>query len=161
MISLYNNIGGNVVSVIEVPRADTKKYGILDIGQDDGRVAEVRGLIEKPEPDKAPSTLSIVGRYILQPEIFELLAKVQKGSGGEIQLTDAMAGLIGKQPFHGYRFDGKRFDCGSQFGLVEAMLEYALTSESTALQARSFLKSKALALEGDRPDFSRQQRRAG
>jgi UTP--glucose-1-phosphate uridylyltransferase len=106
MIEAYNEVGGNLVSVVDVPREDTSKYGILAVGQTTGSLVEVKGLIEKPTPEQAPSTLSIIGRYILQPEIFDALSKFEKGAGGEIQLTDAMAQLIGKQPFHGFSYEG-------------------------------------------------------
>jgi UTP--glucose-1-phosphate uridylyltransferase len=145
MIEAYNEVGGNIVSVVDVPRADTSKYGILDVGRENGRLTEVRGLVEKPAPEKAPSTLSIIGRYILQPEIFGALSKFETGSGGEIQLTDAMAKLIGTQPFHGFRFEGERFDCGSQLGLIEATVEYALRSKQIGPQIRTLLQARLAA----------------
>jgi UTP--glucose-1-phosphate uridylyltransferase len=125
MIETYNEFGGNVVAVKDVPKADTKKYGILDIGSDNGKTVSIKGLIEKPDPDQAPSTLSIIGRYILQPEVFDYLAAFEKGAGNEIQLTDAMAKLLGKQPFHGLRFEGRHYDCGGRTGFIEANLAYA------------------------------------
>jgi UTP--glucose-1-phosphate uridylyltransferase len=126
MIEAYNEVGGNLVSVVDVPREDTSKYGILAVGQTTGSLVEVKGLIEKPTPEQAPSTLSIIGRYILQPEIFDALSKFEKGAGGEIQLTDAMAQLIGKQPFHGFSYEGRRFDCGNREGMFEATVFLAL-----------------------------------
>jgi len=126
MIEAYNEVGGNLVSVVDVPREDTSKYGILDTGYKTGKLVEVKGLVEKPAPAKAPSTLSIIGRYILQPEIFESLSRFEKGAGGEIQLTDAMARLVGQQPFHGFRYEGRRFDCGSREGMLEATVFLAL-----------------------------------
>lgn len=126
MVDAYNEQGGNLVAVMDVPREDTAKYGVLDIDKDNGKTISVKGLVEKPAPDKAPSTLSIIGRYILQPEIFDYLEVFEKGAGGEIQLTDAMAKLIGKQPFHGLRFDGTRYDCGSRLGFLEANIAFAL-----------------------------------
>ncbi|MEA1676347.1 UTP--glucose-1-phosphate uridylyltransferase GalU [Nitrospirillum sp. BR 11163] len=140
MMDAYNQVGGNLLSVFEVPREQTNKYGILDIGKDDGRLAEVKGLVEKPDPAAAPSTLSIQGRYILQPEIFQHLERFEKGAGGEIQLTDAMAKLIGAQPFHGFRFEGKRFDCGDKLGFVLANVAYALARPDMAAKVRSALK---------------------
>lgn len=140
MMDAYNQVGGNLLSVFEVPREQTNKYGILDIGKDDGRLAEVKGLVEKPEPAQAPSTLSIQGRYILQPEIFHHLERFEKGAGGEIQLTDAMAKLIGNQPFHGFRFEGKRFDCGDKLGFVLANAAYALARPDMADKVRAALK---------------------
>ncbi|MBU0859854.1 MAG: UTP--glucose-1-phosphate uridylyltransferase [Alphaproteobacteria bacterium] len=126
MIETYNETGGNIVAVMDVPRADTAKYGVLDIDKDNGKTVSIKGLVEKPAPEAAPSTLSIIGRYILQPEVFDYLAAFEKGAGGEIQLTDAMAKLIGKQPFHGLRFDGVRYDCGGRLGFLEANIAFAL-----------------------------------
>ena len=126
LIGVYDEAGGNVVAVMDVPKAQTDRYGILEIGADDGRIAEVKGLVEKPKPADAPSTLSIIGRYVLQPDIFEFLARAERGAGGEIQLTDAMAQLIGRAPFHGLRFEGRRFDCGDKAGFLEANVAIAL-----------------------------------
>jgi UTP--glucose-1-phosphate uridylyltransferase len=126
MAKAYASHGGNVIAVREVPKALTSRYGILAIGQDDGTVAEVTGLVEKPKPEEAPSDLSVVGRYILQPEVFTHLDRQERGAGGEIQLTDAMARLIGNQPFHGTRFEGDRFDCGDKVGFIAANLAYGL-----------------------------------
>ncbi len=126
MIEAYNEYGGNIVSVMDVPKEDTSKYGILDVGADKGNAVEINGLVEKPDPADAPSTLSIIGRYILQPEVFGHLDAFETGAGGEIQITDAMAKLIGKQPFHGFRFEGTRYDCGSKLGFIEATLAYGL-----------------------------------
>ena len=120
---------------MDVPREQTDRYGILDVESDEGNVgglAAVRGLVEKPAPAEAPSTLSIIGRYILQPEIFDLLEGGKRGAGGEIQLTDAMAGLIGTQPFHGLRFAGTRYDCGDKAGYVAANLAFALARDDIA-----------------------------
>lgn len=126
MVRHYEQHGGNLVGVTEVPKEKTKKYGILDIEKDFGQSVSIKGLIEKPEPEDAPSNLSVIGRYILQPEIFEHLDKKMRGAGNEIQLTDAMAHLIGKQPFHGVRYEGTRFDCGDRAGYVKAILATAL-----------------------------------
>ena len=126
MINTYNEHGGNVVAVKDVPRADTSKYGILDIESDNGTEVSIRGLVEKPDPKDAPSTLSIIGRYILQPEVFEHLSAFETGAGDEIQLTDAMAKLLGRQAFHGLRFKGNHFDCGSRLGFIAANIAYSL-----------------------------------
>jgi UTP--glucose-1-phosphate uridylyltransferase len=126
MVDVYNRVGGNVVAVMDVPREHTSRYGVLRLGAQDNRLVEVKGLVEKPKPEEAPSTLSIIGRYILQPEVFDLIADQQPGAGGEVQLTDALARMIGKGPFHGYRFEGRRFDCGDKAGFVEATIAYAL-----------------------------------
>jgi UTP--glucose-1-phosphate uridylyltransferase len=140
MVDTYAETGGNLVAVMDVPLEQTDRYGILDVGTDDGRLAEIKGLVEKPAPADAPSTLSIIGRYILQPEIFAQLDRQEKGAGGEIQLTDAMAGLIGSAPFHGLRFDGQRFDCGDKVGFLEANIAYALQRPAMADAVHAFLK---------------------
>ncbi|WP_022729251.1 UTP--glucose-1-phosphate uridylyltransferase GalU [Fodinicurvata sediminis] len=129
MIEVYNEVGGNVVAVMDVPEQQTDRYGILDVVSDDGRIAEARGLVEKPKPSEAPSTLSIIGRYILQPQVIDELSHQDKGAGGEIQLTDAMARTIGPVPFHGLRFEGTRFDCGSKEGFLEANIAFALARD--------------------------------
>ncbi|MGN7438048.1 MAG: UTP--glucose-1-phosphate uridylyltransferase GalU [Alcanivorax sp.] len=126
MIDCYNEHGGNVVAVKDVPLEETKKYGILDIGEQKGDAVSINGLVEKPDPKDAPSTLSIIGRYILQPDIFKHLSVFEKGAGNEIQLTDAMAKLLGNQEFHGLRFKGEHFDCGSRLGFIAANLAYGM-----------------------------------
>ena len=140
MVEAYEETGGNVVAVVDVPREHTRRYGILDVESDDGRLAKVRGLVEKPKPEEAPSTLSIIGRYILMPEVFDHLENQQTGAGGEIQLTDAMAKLIGRQPFHGLRFEGTRYDCGDKIGFVEATIAYALSRPDLSDKVRDLLK---------------------
>ncbi|MFZ4763206.1 MAG: UTP--glucose-1-phosphate uridylyltransferase GalU [Alphaproteobacteria bacterium] len=143
MVEAYNRLGGNLVGVTEVPRAHTNRYGILDIGQDDGKIAEVKGLVEKPKPEDAPSTLSIIGRYILQPQVFSWLEKGNKGAGGEIQITDAMARLIGKQAFHGLRFSGVRYDCGDKLGFLQANIAFALKRPDLGQQLAEWLQTYA------------------
>lgn len=123
MIGRYRETGGNLLAVESVPADRTDRYGILEIGADEelpGGLAEVRGLVEKPSPAEAPSTLAVVGRYILQPEIFAALESGEPGAGGEIQLTDAIAALIDLQPVFGFRFEGERFDCGTPHGWLAA-----------------------------------------
>ncbi|HPF45561.1 MAG TPA: UTP--glucose-1-phosphate uridylyltransferase GalU [Emcibacteraceae bacterium] len=129
MIDLYNEKGGNVVAIEEVPREKTSSYGILDVAGRDGKVIEVKGLVEKPDPKDAPSNFSIIGRYILQPEVFSHLEKKVIGAGGEIQLTDAMAQMLGHIPFHGLLFDGERFDCGDKTGFILANIAFAMARE--------------------------------
>lgn len=140
MMEVYAKLGGNLVATEDVPREHTNRYGILDVVEDDGRLARARGLVEKPDPTRAPSTLSIIGRYILQPVVFDHLDKQEKGAGGEIQLTDAMAATIGDVPFHGLRFEGRRFDCGGKLGFIEANLAFALERQDMEQGVRKFLK---------------------
>lgn len=137
----YRETGGNVVAVTEVPREHTNRYGILDIGADDGRLVEVKGLVEKPAPEHAPSNLSIIGRYVLMPEVIGHLAKMERGAGNEVQLTDGMARLIGNQPFHGLRYEGRRFDCGDKAGFLEAQIAFALKRPDLAEAVRGFLRN--------------------
>jgi UTP--glucose-1-phosphate uridylyltransferase len=139
MLEVYDEIGGNIVAVVDVPREQTNRYGILDVASDDGKIAAIKGLVEKPDPSVAPSTLSIIGRYVLQPEVFDHLDQGFVGAGGEIQLTDAMAKLIGVQPFHGYRFEGKRYDCGDKLGFLEANVAFALKRPDMADRLRALL----------------------
>jgi UTP--glucose-1-phosphate uridylyltransferase len=131
MMGAYEKIGGNILAVEDVPREDTHKYGILDVASESGALSVVKGLVEKPKPADAPSTLSIIGRYILQAQTLTHLndnvRNNARGAGGEIQLTDAMVGLIGKQPFHGFRFEGKTYDCGDKVGFIEANVAFALS----------------------------------
>ncbi|GAN68891.1 UTP--glucose-1-phosphate uridylyltransferase GalU [Acetobacter orleanensis] len=140
LVDAYNQTGGNVVAVTEVPREHTNRYGILDIGKDDGRLVEVKGLVEKPKPEDAPSNLSIIGRYVLTADVMEHLAKLEKGAGGEVQLTDAMAKTIGHVPFHGLRYEGERFDCGNKIGFLEAQIAFSLERPDLADDVRAFLK---------------------
>lgn len=126
LIEVHNEIGGNVISVIEVPEAETGSYGIITPGADDGRVIEVKGLVEKPDPSVAPSNYAAIGRYILEPKVMDLLGEGHQGAGGEIQLTDALAGLIGGAPFHAVVHDGQRYDCGNKVGFLEANVALAL-----------------------------------
>jgi len=135
----YRETGGNVVAVTEVPREHTNRYGILDIGSDDGRLVEVKGLVEKPDPKVAPSNLSIIGRYVLLPDVLVPLSRLDRGAGGEVQLTDAMAKMIGFAPFHGLRYEGRRFDCGDKLGYLEAQIAYALQRDDLAAGVREFL----------------------
>lgn len=143
MIDVYDRTRGNVVAVMEVPPEHTNRYGILDIGADDGTIAEVRGLVEKPDPAEAPSTLSVIGRYILLPEVFGHLSFKETGAGGEIQLTDAMAKMIGDVPFDGLRFEGRRFDCGDKAGFFEANVAFALAREDLKDEVSNILGNYA------------------
>jgi UTP--glucose-1-phosphate uridylyltransferase len=140
MVEVQAATDGNVVAVMEVPRQHTNRYGVIDIEQDDGRLVKMRGVVEKPEPSKAPSNLSIIGRYILQPEVFDHLSRIGRGTGNEIQLTDALAELIrGNKPFHGLRFEGKRFDCGDKVGFLQANIAFALARPDMSEAVREIL----------------------
>jgi UTP--glucose-1-phosphate uridylyltransferase len=139
----YEQTGGNVVAVVDVPKEHTDRYGILDVEKDEGNLVSVKGLVEKPKPAVAPSTLSIIGRYVLLPQVFEILAKQQRGAGNEIQLTDAMAQMIGKTPFHGLRYEGERFDCGDKIGWLEANIAFALQRPDLAGPVKALLKRYA------------------
>jgi UTP--glucose-1-phosphate uridylyltransferase len=143
MVEAYNKVGGNIVCVEDVPRERTASYGIVDPGTSEGRLTEVRGLVEKPKPEEAPSTLGVVGRYILQPEVMRILDAKETGAGGEIQLTDAMAKLIGTQPFHGVTVDAERHDCGDKVGFVRANLALALKRDDVAPAIREYLAGLA------------------
>lgn len=127
MVDAYTETGGNIVTVIEVPREQTNRYGVLDIIEDDGRLVRAKGVVEKPDPAKAPSNLTIIGRYIIQPEVFGHLENLERGSGNEIQLTDGLAALIAEgQAFYGLRATGRRFDCGDKLGFLEANIALGL-----------------------------------
>lgn len=138
MVEAYNQVGGNIVGALEVADSETDKYGIISPGAIDGRLTEVKALVEKPKQGSAPSNLMIPGRYILQPEVMRILESQEKGAGGEIQLTDAMAQLIGQQPFHGFTFDGERYDCGDKAGYIQANLALALARADIGPSVRSF-----------------------
>ena len=141
MVEAYNQIGGNVIGALEVPDSETDKYGIISPGVIDGRLTEVTALVEKPAKGTSPSNLMIPGRYILQPEVMCILENQEKGAGGEIQLTDAMAQLIGNQPFHGFTFDGQRYDCGDKAGYIQANLAVALARDDIGSVVRKFAKT--------------------
>ncbi len=139
MVEAYGRVGGNLVAVMDVPRAETKRYGILDAVDDSGApgsLVRIKGLVEKPEPHEAPSTLSIIGRYVLEPEVFKHLERGERGAGGEIQLTDALARMIGTRVVHGYRFRGTRYDCGDKAGYIAANLAFALERPDLAPAVR-------------------------
>ena len=145
MVEVHAETGGNVVAVMDVPRAQTSRYGVLDVVSDDGRLAKAQGLVEKPKPEAAPSTLSIIGRYVLQPEVMTELAGVGEGAGGEIQLTDALAATLDRVDFYGLRFEGQRFDCGDKAGFLEANLAFALGRPDLSDKAREIVLRYASA----------------
>lgn len=140
MVEHHRKVGGNLVAVEEIPSEQTRSYGILDIERDEGQLIRARGLVEKPSPEKSPSTLGIIGRYILEPIVLTVLEHQERGAGNEIQLTDAMAKTIGLIPFHGIRFEGRRFDCGSKVGYLEANLAYALNRDDLRDRVVSMLE---------------------
>jgi len=137
MVDAYHQIGGNIISVLEVPRKDVSSYGVIAPGAANGAVTEILGLVEKLKVEDAPSNLIVSGHYILQPEVMRILEGQEKGAGGEIQLTDAMAQMIGRQPFNAVTFNGNRYDCGSKVGYIEANLALALQRPDMAEQIRT------------------------
>jgi UTP--glucose-1-phosphate uridylyltransferase len=126
MVDVYEERGGSVIAVEPVPREETGRYGIVKTSKASERVGRIETIVEKPGPEKAPSNLAVVGRYILTPSIFDMLVSIGKGSGGEIQLTDGIAKLLDREYVYSYEFDGRRYDCGSKIGYLEATVEYAL-----------------------------------
>jgi len=141
MVEAYDKVGGNLVAALEVPNSETHKYGVIAPGASDGRLTEIKGLVEKPAQGTAPSNLMLPGRYILQPEVMRALDAQETGAGGEIQLTDAMAKVIGNQPFHGYKFEGERYDCGSASGFVIANIAMAVERGDTGPAVKEFISS--------------------
>jgi UTP--glucose-1-phosphate uridylyltransferase len=139
LAAAHDKTGGNVVAVMDVPREQTRSYGIAAVKAEKDGLAEITGLVEKPKPEEAPSTLALIGRYVLQPEVFDHLDRHETGAGGEIQLTDAMAKMIGLTPFHALRYAGRRYDCGSRIGFLEANVAVALHRVDTATETRALL----------------------
>ena len=140
MVDAYNQVGGNLICAEIVPDDQTHRYGIITPGSQSGALTEVKGLVEKPAPGTSPSNLSVIGRYILQPEVMRVLEGQQKGAGGEIQLTDAMAQMIEGQAFHGVTFEGTRYDCGDKAGFVQANIATALARPDIAPAIEAFLR---------------------
>ncbi|MDG2242001.1 MAG: UTP--glucose-1-phosphate uridylyltransferase [Rhodospirillaceae bacterium] len=137
LLDVHADVGGNLISVTEVPPKHTNRYGILDVESDDGKVAKAKGMLEKPSPEDAPSRLANIGRYVLDPAIFTHLDKQLTGAGGEIQLTDAIDATTDSLPFHGVRFDGERFDCGDKVGFLTANIAFALKRPEMSDQVRA------------------------
>jgi UTP--glucose-1-phosphate uridylyltransferase len=140
LVDAHDKTGGNVIAVIDVPREQTRSYGIAAIRPEKDGLAELTGLVEKPKPEEAPSTLAWIGRCVLLPEVFDHLGKHEAGAGGEIQLTDAMAKMIGRAPFHALRYTGLRYDCGSRIGFLEANVAVALHRTDTTAETRALLE---------------------
>ncbi|MBB5208512.1 UTP--glucose-1-phosphate uridylyltransferase GalU [Chiayiivirga flava] len=141
MVDLSQAQNASVIAVQDVPRAQTGSYGIVAAPEFNGRHGAIEQIVEKPKPDVAPSTLAVVGRYVLSPQVFGLLEKTKPGSGGEIQLTDGIAALLQQEKALAYRFEGRRFDCGSRIGLIEATIRFALDHEDLADEARRYMRA--------------------
>jgi UTP--glucose-1-phosphate uridylyltransferase len=142
MVDAYQEKGGNIVAVVEVPREHTRRYGVLDVIADEGKLVSARGVVEKPDPAVAPSTLTIIGRYIIQPEVFKHLETLKPGSGNEIQLTDGLDRLIAEgQPFHGMRATAHRYDCGDKLGYLEANVALGLRHPTLGAPFRRLLET--------------------
>ena len=140
LATAHEKTGGSVVAVMDVPREQTKSYGIAAVkGEKDG-LAEITGMVEKPKPEEAPSTLALIGRYVLLPEVFDHLDRHETGAGGEIQLTDAMAKMIGNTPFHALRYAGRRYDCGNRLGFLEANVAISLDRQDTKAESRALIE---------------------
>jgi UTP--glucose-1-phosphate uridylyltransferase len=139
LVQAHEKTGGSVVAVMEVPREQTKSYGIAAVRNESGNLSEITGMVEKPKPEEAPSNLALIGRYVLLPEVFDHLDRHETGAGGEIQLTDAMARMIGQSPFHALRYAGQRYDCGSRLGFLEANVAVALQRADTSADTRALL----------------------
>ena len=146
MVAAYDEVGGNIVAVDPVPMERVSSYGVIAPRSRNGRLIEMSGMVEKPPMESAPSNLKITGRYILQPEIFALLADQAAGAGGEIQLTDAMARQMESQSYYAYEFEGREYDCGSKLGYFEAVMAHAIDNEETAEGARDLIRKFAASL---------------
>ena len=140
MVASYQ--GGNMVAIMDVPKSETGSYGIITPGADHGQLIEVSGLVEKPDPANAPSNIGVVGRYIIESGVFAQLGTQDRGTGNEVQLTDALARQIGKVPFHGFRFSGERFDCGSKIGFLQANIAFAMSRDDLAEPLASWIKNR-------------------
>lgn len=140
MVASYQ--GGNMIALMDVPKSESSSYGIIMPGKDHGQLIDVAGLVEKPDPEDAPSTLAVVGRYIIEAGVFSQLDRQERGAGNEVQLTDALARQIGKVPFHGLRFSGERFDCGSKIGFLQANIAFAMSRDDLAAPLAKWLKGR-------------------
>ena len=140
LVEVHGKTGGSVVALAEVPQCETGRYGIVEVAAEDERSVTLSGMVEKPAPAEAPSRLALIGRYVLQPEVFARLAAQAPGAGGEIQLTDAMAAMVREEPFHGVRFTGQRFDCGSPAGYLQATCVCAMERPELQQDLLSFLR---------------------
>ncbi len=141
MVEVYERNNSGVIAVERVPQEDTDKYGIVEVQSIDDQLSRIKSIVEKPDPAEAPSNLSVVGRYILPPEIMTILEKTGKGAGGEIQLTDGIATLLEKKEVHAWEFDGTRYDCGSKLGYLQATVEFALKHPELKEEFQEYLTS--------------------
>jgi UTP--glucose-1-phosphate uridylyltransferase len=156
MAQVYEAKRASVLGVQLVPHEDTEKYGIVAVESDQSATSRVRSIVEKPKPAAAPSDLAVVGRYVLAPAIFEHLERIGRGAGGEIQLTDGIAALMGEEAVYAYRFEGKRYDCGNKLGYLQATVEYALAHPALGKDFRHYLKNLDLDARAKR-DFRRKR----
>lgn len=138
--------GGNILAAMEVANEHTSRYGIIQPGFDDGKKVEIKHLVEKPDPKDAPSNLAVIGRYILEPQVFDLLENQARGAGNEIQLTDALSNLLKSSPFYGLRFDGTRYDCGDKIGFLQANIAFALSRNDMGREMADYIKALAAQL---------------
>jgi UTP--glucose-1-phosphate uridylyltransferase len=141
MADVHAERGGSVLGVETVPPAETDKYGIVSTEGREGRVSQVRSIVEKPKPKDAPSNLAVVGRYLLSPSIFDRLEKIGRGAGGEIQLTDGIAALLASESVYAYEFEGKRYDCGSKLGYLQATVEFGMKHETLGAKFTDYVRS--------------------
>ncbi|MDE0201957.1 MAG: UTP--glucose-1-phosphate uridylyltransferase [Rhodospirillaceae bacterium] len=140
LVAVHGKTEGSVVALAEVPQAETGRYGIVEVAGEEGRTVTISGMVEKPEPERAPSRLALIGRYVLQSGVFARLSALAPGAGGEIQLTDAMAAMANEEHFHGVRFTGQRFDCGSPAGYLRATIACALKRPELRQDLLAFLR---------------------
>lgn len=140
MVKYYEELQSNIIAVSDIDPKFSASYGIVKPTSDDGTLISISDMVEKPKPEAAPSNISIVGRYILSPRVFEVLDSTPAGGGGEIQLTDALKRMLDQEKFYGYRFKGKRFDCGNQLGLLKANIEFALAQSPYSEELRKYMK---------------------
>lgn len=141
MVQAYEQSPGTVLAVQDVPREETRRYGVVDVRGVNEPLAEVFGMVEKPVPEVAPSTLAVAGRYILSPSVFQSVRRQGHGAGGEIQLTDGIAALIGREKVYAYRYEGKRYDCGSKIGFLQATIDLALVNPELSGAVREYMRS--------------------
>jgi UTP--glucose-1-phosphate uridylyltransferase len=144
MVEAYQRLGNSVLAVQEVPLDQVRRYGIVAGEKDGERLIRVRNIVEKPTPENAPSRMAVAGRYVLTPAVFDHIRRQPRGAGGEIQLTDGIAGLLKDEPVHAFEYVGKRYDCGSKEGFLEATVELALVHPEVGPSFRDYLKSLKL-----------------